>query len=219
MTHNKTISAAGAAAALLLAAGPPAFASVDEGVSTAGVYFWADPETSVGDSTLRRTDHGVVASFAAGSIEPSSAITLWWVVFNQPEHCSAPGCGEDDIFVGGDLAADLNADGIAAADIVSGYAAGTLAAPDGTVYLSAALAEGDLGTDLILGEGALLKNAPGAEIHLVARSHGPAIGGLEDVQTTSFAGGCETMLLPPEVPDAEGECANLQYSLHPAVTP
>jgi hypothetical protein len=214
MTTSKTLAAAGAVAALVALAGSPASAAPDATVSRSDVYFFGDPETSVGWSTLQRTDDGVLATFVANEIPPEHAVTLWWVVFNDPENCSAPGCGEDDIFAGGDPAAGLNAEGIAAADIVAGYAGGTVASPDGHVHLSAGLDVDEIGPEKIVGEGALLKDVAGAEIHLVLRSHGPAIEGQTDVQTTSYAGGCETMLLPPEIAEAEGECVDLLFSMH-----
>ncbi|MGH9136428.1 MAG: hypothetical protein ACRD0G_05180, partial [Acidimicrobiales bacterium] len=135
-------------------------------------------------------------------------------VFNQPANCSDGACGEDDIFIDGDPTAGFNEDGIAAADIVVGYAGGTISSDDGEIRYIARLDVGTPGYDSLFGEGAVLKDAAAAEIHLITRSHGPVIAGLEDVQTTSFAGGCETDLLPPEVADAEGECSDLQFAVH-----
>jgi hypothetical protein len=212
MNRNHILGAA-AAVAIVLPAGSLS-AGTEGATSTSDVYFFGDPETSVGWSTLQRADDGVLVTFSANEIPAGHAVTLWWVVFNDPENCSAPGCGEDDIFVDGDPTAGLNTDGIAAADIVAGYAAGTVASPDGHIMLSASLDVEEIGPETIVGEGALLKDAAGAEIHLVARSHGPAIDGLEAVQTTSYGGGCEVDLLPPEVAEAEGECVDLQFSVH-----
>lgn len=214
MPMTKTLAVAGAAAVLTTLSGSPAGATTAPAATRSDVFFFADPETPVGWSSLQRTDDGVLATFAASEIPAGHAVTLWWVVFNDPQNCSAPGCGEDDIFVDGDLAAGLNAEGIAAANIVAGYGAGTVASPDGEIILSAGLAVDETGPETILGEGALVKDAAGAEIHLVARSHGPAIDGMTDVQTTSYGGGCETNLLPPEAADAEGECVDLLFSVH-----
>lgn len=215
MKKRTTTSVIAAAAAVTgLAAGSPAAGSEHGYRSTAAVQTFADPDTAIGESTLLRTDDGVVATFAASGVEPNHAVTLWWVVFNEPQNCSAPGCGEDDIFVDGDPTAGLDADAIAAADIVAGYAAGTVVSGDGSVNFAARLAQGTPGVDVILGEGDLLKHADSAEIHLVARSHGPAIAELAEVQTTSFAGGCETDLLPPDVPANEGECGDLAFAVH-----
>ncbi|MFQ5709341.1 MAG: hypothetical protein ACE5HO_17930 [bacterium] len=54
----------------------------------------------------------------------------------------------------------------------------------------------------------------GAEVHMIVRSHGPAIPGKIDEQIGSFDGGCTAFLDPPEVPDEVGECADIQFSVH-----
>lgn len=216
MNHiTKTLFGGAAVAAVLTVTAAPAGAAEEQGSeSTSTVQFFADPETAVGESILRRTADGVQATFNGSEIEPGHAVTLWWVVFNQPENCSAPGCGEDDIFVDGDPSGDLNVESVAAVDVVAGFAAGTVASADGNVWMAARLAEGQPGSDVILGEGALLKDAEAAEIHLVARDHGPGIAGSELDQWTSYAGGCETNLFPPESAEAEGECVDLQFAVH-----
>jgi hypothetical protein len=214
MKPSKLYAAAGAAAALTAFAGSLAYAAAEPTASRSDVYFFADPDTSVGWSSLQRSDNGVVATLSADGVPAGQAVTLWWVVFNDPENCSAPGCGEDDIFVGGDPTADLNQEGIVAADIVAGYGGGTVASADGHILLSVGLGANETGPETLLGAPALLKDAAGAEIHLVVRSHGPAIDGRTDVQTTSYGGGCETDLLPPAVADAEGECVDLLFSVH-----
>lgn len=216
MRTSKKLAAAAAVAAVVTAAGSLASARVDvDGTTTTSdIHFFATPDEVAGHSTLRRTDDDIRATFHAEGVLPEHAVTLWWVVFNEPERCSAPGCGQDDIFVGGDPTAELDLEGIAAADIVAGFASGDVSSPDGSLDLTATLEEHEIGPEVIFGDGALLKDARRAEIHLVARSHGPAIEGDEDIQTGSFAGGCERDLFPPEIPESEGECADIQFSVH-----
>ena len=215
MNHTKTIlGGAAAVVAAAVTAGLAGATGAEYTDSSSPVQAFADPDTPLGDSTVRRTADGVLATFQAGGVEPGQAITLWWVVFNQPENCSAPGCGPDDIFVGGDPAAELDADAIANADIVASYAAGTVSSTDGTVSMASRLTAGEPGAGVIFGDGAVLEDAAAAEIHLVTRSHGPAVTGRVVDQTTSFEGGCESMLNPPESADAEGECVDIQYSVH-----
>jgi hypothetical protein len=214
MTASRKLALVAATGAVTLVGGSPASATVDGEVSRSDVYSFGDPEASVGWSTLRRSDDGVMATFSANEVPAGHAVTLWWVVFNDPENCSAPGCGVDDFIVIGDPAMALNAEGIAAADIVGGYAGGTVASPDGHVLLSAGIDVDEIGPETIMGEGAVLKDVAGSEIQLILQSHGPAIEGHIDVQTTSYAGGCETELIPPEVPDAEGECTAIQFAVH-----
>jgi hypothetical protein len=183
--------------------------------STSTVQAFAEPDTPIGESTLRRTADSVFATFGASDVPSGHAITLWWVVFNQPKECSPPGCGDDDIYRDGDPAAGLDDDAIAAADVVAGFASGTVAADDGSILLSARLAAGDPGTEVIYGDGPLLEVAGlAAEVHLVARSHGPAIPGLVVDQISAHDGGCTALLSPPEVADAAGECVDLQFSVH-----
>ena len=210
---RRILTATIAAVVLITMFGAAALAGPDA-KTTSGVYWFGDDSQSVGSSVLRRTDDGVRMSFKSKDMAPNTAVTIWWVVFNEPGACSAPGCGEDDIFLGGDPNAGLNFAGIEAADIVAGYATGKVASSDGNLNVNATLAEGEIGPEVIFGTGALLKDANLAEVHLVARSHGPAIDGLEDIQTGSFAGGCEVFLNPPDVPDAEGECGDIQFAVH-----
>ncbi len=150
-------------------------------------------------------------------VAPKEALTLWWVVFNNPAGCSDP-CDADDIFVDGDPAAGLNDAGIEAADIVAAYATGKVSSTSGRVNFTAGLSENEpSGTrEIIFGDGATLKDAAGAEVHLVARSHGPAVAAIVDEQTGSFAGGCEVFLNPPSQPSAEGECADVLFAVHTA---
>lgn len=202
-----------AAGALLVVAAMPAMAGNAVEKSTSGVFWFADQSRAVGQSKLWRGDEGVRMLFKTSELGPREALTIWWVIFNEPENCTTP-CGEDDIFIDGDPANGLNLAGIEAADILAGYATGKIGSSAGNANLNASLGEGEIGPEVIFGEGALLKDVEKAEIHLVARSHGPAISGLEDVQTGSFAGGCEVFLNPPAVPTAEGECADIQFAVH-----
>lgn len=181
--------------------------------STSDVAAFADPGTRIGTSHLIRTRWGVHGTFRTSELPSREALTLWWVVFNNPQGCSDP-CGEDDIFVNGDPTEGLNAAGIAAADIVAAYADGVVGNKNGRAFMSAWLSQGALVSEIIFGVGPTLKDAHAAEVHLVARSHGPAIPGMIKVQTGSYAGGCEVFLNPPEVPDAEGECADIHFAVH-----
>jgi hypothetical protein len=204
-------------AALAVVAGvltsTPANAATDYGRTRSDVVFFADPDSPVGTSTLVRTPHGVSATFRTSGLMPREALTLWWVVFNAPDGCS-DACGEDDIFIDGDPTKGINFEGVEAADIVVGYASGTVASRVGRATMTARLRTAAEVSEVLFGETPLLKSSTAAEIHLVARSHGPALEGLVDEQIGSYAGGCEVFLHPPEVPSAEGECADIQFSVH-----
>lgn len=181
--------------------------------STSEVVAFAEADTRIGTSHLVRTRWGAFGTFRTSQLPPREALTLWWVVFNKPAGCTDP-CGEDDIFVNGDPAQGLNAAGIEAADIVAGFADGVVGKKNGHAFLSGWLGENEPVSEIIFGAGPLLKDAHRAEIHLVARSHGPAVPGMIQKQTGSYAGGCEVFLHPPELPDAEGECADIHFAIH-----
>jgi len=179
------------------------------------VVAFADPGTPVGTSTLKRHDDDVSMTFRAYETEPRETFTIWWVVFNNPDACIGP-CGDDDIFIDGDSAGGLNEAQIEAADIVVAYATGKVATPRGRATFTAALDENEApGTrEIIVGDDVTLKDASVAEIHLVARSHGPVIAGKVDEQIGSYAGGCEVFLDPPDTATEPGECADEFFAVH-----
>lgn len=197
----------------LTAMAAPSQAAGHGASSTSAIATFADPTTTVGRSHLVRTDSGVIATYRTSGLQASEALTLWWVVFNDPGGCTGP-CGEDEIFVDGDPQKGLNWAGIEAADIVAGYADGVVSDAKGRAFMKASVQTGGDVDEIIFGDGPILKDSITAEIHLVARSHGPAVPGLIDVQIGSYAGGCDVFLLPPEVPQAVGECSDIQFSVH-----
>ncbi len=215
MQRIKTTSLIAAAMTVMLitVAAAPAGATRGLNHSKSDVVWFADQETPVGSSHLIRTDRGVLGTFRTSGLMPRETLTLWWVVFNNPAGCSVP-CGEDDIFVKGDPAQGLNEAGIDAADIVAGYAAGTVANRHGRAMMVARLRERGSVREVIFGEAPVLKDSRAAEIHLVARSHGPAVPGLIQEQIGSYAGGCAVFLNPPAIPAEVGECADIQFAVH-----
>lgn len=151
-------------------------------------------------SQLVRGPDSIRMHVSTADLDAGSAYTVWWVIFNNPEHC-LDGCGLDDI---------MNADRRAATQVAVGFAAGHVVNQNGTGNFSARLAIGDLsgfgdGVDMTppppFGPGLL--NPMGAEVHLVLRTHGGLIPTLVDDQTSSFEGGC-----------AINACVDKQFSVH-----
>ena len=143
-----------------------------------------------GGSLLARTRDGVYMSFHSSGLTPGTVATTWWAFFNQPKRCATSPCG----------VADLNNPDAQPSLLI---ATGRVVGADGTADFGAFRAVGDA-TGAVFGPG--LVNAMKAEIHLVIRTHGPAI--LDDpltlqAQLNAFNGGC-----PPNT------CANLQVSIH-----
>ncbi|MDH4118128.1 MAG: hypothetical protein OEX04_08395 [Acidimicrobiia bacterium] len=200
--------------ALMIPAVPAAAHKPHRDRSVSPVTFLSDSTRTVGWSSLVRDDDGVHMMFRSSELGANAAITIWWVVFNNPNGCSNP-CGPDDLFLNGDPTQGFNEAQIEAAQIVAGYSTGRVANEDGKATFRDSLLAGAVGDELIVGSGPLIQDSRVAEIHVVARTHGPAIPGLVDEQLGSYAGGCEVFLLPgSDTGNAVGVCADFQSATH-----
>lgn len=183
---------------------------------TQDVYWFADGSSTGGESNLTRTDGMVLASVEAEGLTPGDVYTVWWVVFNNPDACSAPGCGEDDIFAGGNPANGLNVAGVEAAGIGVGNATANIAKANGTAEFGARLKRGDTASDHQIlfpaglefdedGNPGPLLTASGndAEVHLVIQSHGQARGGPQLLEQLTYV---ETGCTP--------FCEDVQFTVH-----
>ncbi len=174
-------------------------------IQTDDVLTW-DGSTVVGESTLVRTPSGVTMTVETSGIPDGHAVTIWWVVFNNPGECATAPCGENDLFV----------DAVQA-DVL--YAAGHVVGNSGQANFAAHLNEGDRSGSIAglfdLPDPQGLADAETAEIHNVVRSHGPkARGRTLKAQIHTFEGGCEVDLPPGTIPVNFGECADIQFSIH-----
>lgn len=165
----------------------------------------------VGSSTLLRGKNGLSAEFETSGLTPGYAYTLWWGVFNQPENCNDTPCSLDDL-----ANPEIKADFL--------FVSGLVADDSGTAIFSGALLENDGSTSvndqllLPIDVGGLW-DAQKAQIQLLLRSHGPAVTGMVDDQISTYGGGCTDFLFPfSEIPDEEGECAEMQVSVHLVVS-
>lgn len=187
--------------------------------STQPVVLLWDQTTIVGTSTLVRTDRGISASVRTSGLPAGQALTLWFVVFNNPAACAAT-CGLADLLF------NLDAEG----DFLVG--AGHVVGDDGMAGFGGHLQVGDISgsafpeigmPDRPIG----LTNPWGAQVSLLLHSHGPAVTGeMLKAQISSFTGGCAVFLGdlelpgsgiadgPEDVPDAVGECSTIQGALH-----
>lgn len=133
----------------------------------------------VGSANLHRNKNGVTANFKTSDLEPG-AYTLWIVVFNDPTAC-IEGCNEPDLFI----------------EAVKGevlFATGHVVGNNGKGNFSARLNEGDnsgsVNSLFGIPDNDGLRDSQAAEIHLVLRTHGPAIPGMVNEQIGSYTGGC-----------------------------
>jgi len=225
MTHTTSRRTRGRMlAALILAAVTATItataASATSGAQSTHPVFWTwDPTTPVGSATLIRTDGSLSATDHSSGIPAGQAVTLWFIVFNNPAACANDPCN----------IVDLIFNPAAQGDFLVG---GGRVTGGSQTNLGGALQVGDTsGSGFIEigmpGRAIGLTNPRGAEVHLALHSHGPAVAGptLRD-QINSFTGGCQVFLGnggfpgsgiadgPEDVPDAVGECSTLQASVH-----
>lgn len=157
----------------------------------------------VGSSKLTRNTNGVSMTLQTTGLEPGSATTNWWVVWNAPENCLTSPCTEDDLF-----------NSAVVSDVI--YAAGNVVGGAGKSAFAAYLSEGDNSGSIFPDFGLPapgLIDAETAEIHLVVRSHGQAIPGLIDAQIHSFGGGCSGF--PPSLgTPGPNTCEDIQFAIH-----
>lgn len=125
-----------------------------------------------GSATLLRSVRGVSFSAQAAGLDPESAYTVWWIIFNNPENCANPG---------GPNGALCNADDFANPDVNASvaWATGRVSDAHGFASFDAHLIRGGTPPGEVLFGPGLVGN--GAEIHLVYVSHGPA-DAIEDLQ-------------------------------------
>jgi len=182
------------------------------------VWTW-DPTTPIGTSTLVRTDAGLSATIQSSGIPAGQAVTLWFIVFNNPSACAGDPCSIVDLIFNPAAEGDFLVGG----GRVTG---GTQTSLGGGLQVGDTSGSGFIEIGMP-GRAIGLTNPRGAEVHLALHSHGPAVAGetLRD-QISSFTGGCRVFLGnggfagsgiadgPEDVPDAVGECSTLQASVH-----
>ncbi|MEN8239831.1 MAG: hypothetical protein ABFR53_11610, partial [Actinomycetota bacterium] len=132
-------------------------------------------------ASLVRTDGGISWRMNTDSLTPGDVVTVWYVIFNHPGACAdsdaadGPRCGEADLF---------NDD----VDVSIMWAAGSIVGGQGTANWAGSLNVGELNTPHpAFDNGQALDHPRGAEIHLVAHTHGPARPGYIGEQLHSFA--------------------------------
>ena len=121
-------------------------------------------------------------------LEPGTAYTAWWVIFNYPAKCE-DGCGADDL---------SNPD----VDASILYAAGRVADADGKAQFRSFLPVGLVRLNRTvegrerhrLGPG--LQRVWASEVHYIIRSHGPASPSTPILveQLSTFNGSCDTAI-------------------------
>jgi hypothetical protein len=92
----------------VLTAGITSASSAEDVMQSASMHLFEDLSIiENAKAELTRMDHGIYMKVQTNDLAPGHVVTMWYVVFNNPEKCSGGECGEDDVF-------NLNADGASA---------------------------------------------------------------------------------------------------------
>ena len=147
-------------------------------------------------SQMVRAKDGVFMTFHTQGLTPGTVATAWWVFFNNPKACATSPC----------LVADLLTNPASEPSLL--YAAGRIVGPDGALDIGSFRAVDDTtGSESFPPfptPNPGLLDSKRAEIHVVIRTHGPALTGAALAQQlTTFNGGC-----PPNT------CGNVQVAIH-----
>lgn len=196
---------AGSAIAKDVATESPVYRGADESIVEGGI------------ARLTRMDHGVFVTFDSIEMKPGHAVTLWWVIMDNPAMCGAGTgvCGLGDMFhinpdysfiLNDDGTPPLNVEGMEATVMTMGYGSGHVIDETGAGHFQAQLSVGDTSTAMF-GKG--LQNPFKAEIHIVLRDHGIAKPGMIDEMIHSYNGGCDADLFP-HLP-----CDEFQFAMFP----
>ncbi len=163
----------------------------------------SDLTTKRGTGSLTRLPHGINTHITvdAGVIPAGDVVTLWGVIFNNPAACAIDPCDFPDVenpAVEGSLV----------------WLGSGIAGKGSTLYTGQVMV-GDGSGDILdlfgIPSGPGLLNAAGAEIHVVVRTHGPAINGDLQAQRKTFLGpNCTVDALPGE------PCFDLAFAMFQA---
>jgi hypothetical protein len=179
------------------------------GSTTNPVLLWDDPSQQMGTSTLTRTKNGVNFTLDTSGLIEDDVVTLWMVVFNNPEYCD-DGCDIPDFF-----------NPLVKADAL--YADGRLIGPTGRAHYAGRRNVGDVSGSIFpawLGLPAYgILDSDKAEIHFVVHTHGQKIPGLVGEMLNSFNAGCAPTFMDIPVPEELGThgpntCQDIQFTMH-----
>jgi hypothetical protein len=148
---------------LMLSVASPVFAAAQQ--DEAPVRLFTDGSEVVdASSKLVRTGAGVSMTLQTSGLTPGSTVTVWWVIFNNPEYCSG---GMNPFGLKCDAGDFSNPDVEASVMIAAGHVIGG----SGMGNFGGSIKVGKDTKFVALPGG--LTNPEGADIHLVVRDHGP----------------------------------------------
>lgn len=156
-----------------------------------------------GAAVLTRTAGRMVLEISTQDLVPNSTYSVWWIIFNDPENCLQPDlCDTPDVFSSPGV---LNEVQVPATRNSATWATGFITDGEGRINTSAEIDAGavPVGTFVNHGwstpvsggpddnAGLLPGNGLEAEVHVLLRSHGPAVAGSAGDQISTFNGLCD----------------------------
>lgn len=172
-------------------------------------------EQEVNGATILVRDHAhetIHASISSRALDPDTAYSIWWAIFNEPQHCVEPYlCTVSDLEVfGGDPSVKASVF----------WAGGFLSDGSGVANTTLRLGTGRTDRELFAQTNNYgLENLLGAEIHVVLRTHGPAgVAGsvAEQIGTANMAcpaDGCQNVFASIHLAEQSGsDSVNCDYS-------
>lgn len=88
-----------AATLLALTVMGPAWGAGPPDHETSDVFAFVDDEPIEGAiARLIRGDSGVGFTLSTSGLEKGHAVSIWWVIFNDPDHCAGDPCEVTDLF-------------------------------------------------------------------------------------------------------------------------
>ena len=216
---NRKLNAITCISALVLWMSGGAHADPADVQANDAFWWWGDP---AGSSQIVRTDNGISGNISVhlGNESGSAAgvtVTLWLVIFNEPGACEE-GCDEPDLF-NPEVMPDVVYGG---GHVVGGSEKARIA-----YHYQEGSNEGSIadlfGMPTDGGESFGLIDSRAAEVHYVARLHGPVNTAAMPAQIQSFDGGCIAFapfgFLPPTGSDdvrlGWGECQDVIFAISP----
>jgi hypothetical protein len=186
------------------------------------VYWWWGAEA--GSSQIVRTDGGIHGNYIASMSNEVAdakglAVTLWLVVFNVPSECATypEPCTDVDLFDEDVMPDVLYGSGNVVGESENASFGFSLNAGDNSGSIAALF-----GMPLDNGEGFGLRYPHGAEIHYVARTHGPMVPSEMPAQIQTYGGGCidfapfgyPVPANPLDLYLGVGQCQDVQFAIN-----
>jgi hypothetical protein len=147
------------------------------------------PFSPVGESAraqLVRTENGISYSLRTERLQPGHAYTLWVVVINNPDACTASPCTPVNILQN----PATNSQVI--------YGGGHVVGGEGHGGFAGHLSTGPLPAGWLPDRG--LVNPMGADVHLILNDHGPMLTEFMPEMIHTYRAGCREDSIPPIFP-------------------